>query len=151
VNKAQEQYTSPAVGSVAPLMSKQKDITGALLNSISPMLEKRGLLKGNMLLPIHERALVVHMKDYLNRHPKRAHKRYWIDTEQGLAVIHPETHIPLFFNTTGSTICSLCDGEHSIKEMLDTLQKKWSIPSKVLETDFMKFIILVEELDLVEL
>ncbi|PVX23288.1 MAG: hypothetical protein CW691_11040 [Candidatus Bathyarchaeum sp.] len=150
---SQGQYNSPAVGSIGPLMSKDgKDITGDIINSVSSLLAEKGIIKPNAAITIHHHKKVVHKKDYLNIFPKRLHAKQWIDTGNGLAVIHPGTSLPFFLNDTGSKICRLCDGEHTIKDMLNIFHKKWSsLPRKRLETDFLQFLLLVEELDLINL
>ena len=148
----QEQYNSPEVGSVAPLVSKQaKDLTGDLLNNLSSLLETRGLISHDTIMPMRHYKRVVQIKDYANRFPKRVHERHWIDAGKNLAVVHPATLIPFFLNEIGSKICRLCDGKHSVKEILDNFRKCSSLPRGRIETDFLKFLLLIQELDLIKL
>lgn len=151
--KPQEAYNPPGVGSIVPLRSQNaSDISAKLVKKISQLLQSNGYLEDFMILPFSEDKLNISMKDYLDAYPSRIHSEHWIDSGKQVSAIHPETYLPFFFNHTGSKIIRLFDGEHNLKEILNEFKKEWSaVPEKELEIDLIQFLLLVDELDLIEL
>jgi hypothetical protein len=102
------------------------------------------------ILPFREDKLIVSLKEYIDSYPSRIHNKHWIDSGKQVSVIHPETYLPFFFNFTGSKIIRLCDGKHKLQDILDTFKWNWPIiPEKDLEIDFLEFLLLLNELDLI--
>ncbi len=120
------------------------------MRKVALTLENKRLVPVGMAPKLSE-GLRVRLKDYLNKSPMRKHEKHWIDGGKQVAVFHPETFLPFFMNNEGSEICRLCSGGHNVGEMIEWSTRRWpSEPKEVLTKDFMKFLLLLEELDLIE-
>jgi len=150
--KAKASYRCPEIGTVFKLASNfAQDIQLGPIKDIAAVLEKQGLISDYMKPIGYCEALKVRLSDYLNKSPKRKYDKHWIDGGRQVAVFHPETCLPFFMNESGSKICRLCDGNHKIGRLIELSQKSWpSVNTKVLVRDLLKFLFLLEELDLVE-
>ena len=146
-----EKYEPPTAGSIIPLRSKfSKDPMTNLIGDLNSLLENKGLLDRNAIVPLVDHQYTVYLGDYIDKTPLRLHEEYWIDGGEQIAVINPETNIPFFFNCFGSKICRACDGEHSVRRILKVFEtENPTVPDKELHTDIMKFLLLLEEIDLI--
>jgi ribosomal protein S8 len=147
-----DKYDPPGVGSIVPLRSQYaRDISSILVKQLNQLLESEGYLEDFEILPLREDKLKINLKDFLDIYPSRIHDKHWIDSGKQISVIHPETYLPFFFNVTGSNIIRLLNGRHKIQDILDNLKNNWTnIEDMELEKDFIKFILLLEELDLIK-
>ena len=146
-------YTSPEIGTIIPLRSEySEDGRVHLVKKIADLLERKGLINDNSKPHAQAPELTIRLDEYVNKRPVRRHENRWIDGGRQLSIFHPETGLPFFLNISGSEICRLCNGKRKVGELLTWLKKEWrSVPDEVLVKDLMKFLFLLEELDLVEL
>lgn len=147
-----DDYDPPEVGTVFMLRSRYtEDARIGPVKRIATVLEKQGLISEYMKPVGYSDVLKVRLDDYVNKFPTRKHEEHWIDGGKQVAVFHPDTCLPFFLNGSGSGICKLCDGKHSVGELMARSRRKWPLSSKeVLVIDLMKFLLLLEELDLIE-
>lgn len=145
-------YESPEVGTIFPLRSKYaEEFRIDLLRKVAFVLENEGLIPVGMAPREQSEGLRIRLDDYLNKSPRRKHENNWIDGGKQVAVFHPDTFLPFFPNKTGSEICRLCNGKHTIGEMIGQSKRKWRFETEeILTKDLMKFLLLLEELDLIE-
>jgi hypothetical protein len=151
-DKNQEnEYDPPGIGTVSPLRSKYAaDIETDLVKKVGGILQERGLIGNDWAQPV-QKPLTVKLQDYVGKHPVRRHSNHWVQSSSQIAILHPETYLPFFLNSTGSDVCELCDGEHSVKEIIDALKTQWpSVSENILIKDLIKFLLLMEELGLIE-
>ncbi len=149
--KQETDYDSPGIGTVSPLRSKYApDIETDLVKKVGGILQERGLIGNDWAQP-PQKPLIVKLQDYVGKHPVRRHSNHWVRDSSQIAILHPETYLPFFLNPTATDICELCDGEHSVKEIIDAFKTQWiAVEEKTLTTDVLKFLILMEELGLIE-
>ncbi len=95
-------------------------------------------------------AYVVELDRYRNLVPFRKHADHWIDGGKQVAVYHPITCLPFFLNNSGSSLIRLFNKDTSVGQILSWAKKMWS-QSEDLDKDIMKFLLLLDELDLIEL
>jgi hypothetical protein len=148
----ENEYDPPGIGTISPLRSKYAtDVKTVLIEKMSPILEQQGLIEKDFWPPFPNEVIGVRLSEYGGKFPVRKHERHWIDGGEQIAVFHPETYLPFFLNPSGSKICKLCDGEHDIQTIINQFIKEWSfLPEEVLVRDLLKFLLLLEELDLIE-
>jgi hypothetical protein len=98
------------------------------------------------------RPLKIQLREYLHKHPARKYEKNWILSSCSAAVYHPRTGIPFWFNPTGSAICFLCDGQHSVQCLITELTKRFSSAScRQIVHDLLSFLLLLSERDLIDL
>jgi len=148
----ENEYDPPGVGTITLLRSRDaEDVRADLVKKIGLILENKGLISKDMVPPVESRGLRIRLNAYVNKYPVRKHEKHWVDGGRQIAVLHPETYLPFFLNASGSKICRLCDGEHTVKKIMTQLKNEWHFqPEKVLVRDLMKYLLLLEELDLIE-
>jgi hypothetical protein len=96
--------------------------------------------------------LKIQLDEYLCKHPMRKYETNWIFSSDSAAVYHPRTGIPFWFNPTGSAICFLCDGQHSVQCLITELTKRFSSTScRQIVHDLLSFLLLLSERDLIDL
>jgi len=149
---AGKKYESPEVGTVFPLSSAYaENVYEGLVKRIACVLEDKELIKENMKPKAPLRTLRVRLNEYMGKSPARKHKEHWIDAGNQIAVFNPNTFLPFFLNSSGSEIVKACDGKTKIDRILAQLTKEWnSISRHTLVRDLMQFLLLLEELDLIE-
>lgn len=147
----EKEYDSPGIGTISPLRSKYAgDIETDLVKKVGGILQERGLIGNDWLRPV-QKPLNIKLQDYTGKQPVRMHCTHWVRGSSQIAILHPETYLPFFLNQTASDICELCDNEHTVKEIIETLKIQWSsVPEKTLTEDLLKFLLLMEELGLIE-
>jgi hypothetical protein len=148
-----DEYDPPGIGTISPMASRYAEDAGAkFVSQIATVLEEKGQLSANAVPFVRHEALRIHLKDYLNKIPVRRHNKHWIDGGMKVAVFHPITNLPFFMNNSGSKICKLCDGKNSVSKIIEDFKKEWrdQKPDEVLIKDLMKFLLLLEELDLIK-
>ena len=146
------EYDSPGIGTVSPLRSKYAgDMETDLVKKVGGILQERGLIGDDWARPV-QKPLNIKLEDYIGKYPVRMHCNHWIRSSAQIAILHPETYLPFFLNQAASDICELCDGDHTINEILSTLKNNWPSGSeKTLTEDLLKFLLLMEELGLIEI
>jgi len=121
------------------------------LNCGYHVLENKGLISKDMVPTVQTKSLIIQLEEYADKYPVRRHERHWIDGGEQIAVLHPETYQPFFLNISGSKTCRLCDGNYNVGEIITQLKNEWHFLSeKVLVKDLLRFLLLLEELDLIE-
>jgi hypothetical protein len=145
-------YESPEVGTVFPLSSDYaENVYVDLVKKIACVLEDKELISETMKPKTPLPTLQIKLCEYMGKFPVRRHKEHWIDGGNQVAVFNPNTFLPFFLNPSGSKIIRLCDGKTKTGEIMTQLRKEWnSIPGGVLVKDLMQFMLLLEELDLIE-
>lgn len=125
--------------------------TTDLIKKISSVLRERGMIEASLMIPLEDNYLTFLLEDYIDSFPIRTHGKNWVAGGDQIAAFHPETNTPFFFNISGSMICKLCDGEHNIRDLISELRKEWpSEREDVLIRDLIRFLLLLEEIDLIE-
>jgi hypothetical protein len=148
-----DEYDPPGIGTIAPLFSAYaQNATKNFVKQIGSTLENKGLINAQANVFMPNKALKVRIENYRDKVPVRRHNNHWIDGRKQIAVFHPTTNLPFFINNSGSKICRLFDGKYTIAKLIDRFNKEWKLQkhSDVLTRDFMKFLLLLEELDLIE-
>jgi hypothetical protein len=148
-----DEYDPPGIGTIAPLFSAHaQDATKNFVKQIGLTLENKGLINAQSNVFMPHKPLKVRIDNYRDKTPVRRHNKHWIDGVKQIAVFHPITNLPFFINSSGSKICRLLDGKYTIAKLINRFNKEWQLqkPSDVLTRDFMKFLLLLEELDLIE-
>ena len=145
-------YDSPGIATIFPLWSKNaEDIYTDLVNRIGNTLKEKNLITEEVKLPEEKEYLIVKLGDYAKKYPIRKHFKHWVDGGEKLAGVHPDTYLPFFINISGSIICKFCDGQMNVEQIIEKLRKNWDfLPKETLEKDLLSFLLLLEELDLVE-
>ena len=128
-----------------------EDIGKKFVTQIASVLEDKGLLNTQVIPFTPQEALKVRLNDYLKKVPVRKHNRHWIDGGRKIAVFHPITNLPFFLNDSGSKICKLCNGKNTVTKIIQRFSKEWTTEKtdEILTKDLMKFLLLLEELDLI--
>jgi len=147
-----EEYEAPEVGTVTRLKSRYADTTGLdLVKKIAVALENKGWITGDMMPVGYVEKLRIRLDDYVNKYPVRMHQQNWVDGGKQVAVMNADTLFPFFFNNLGSRICKFCDGKRTVGEMIAMTSEEFQgISHQVLNEDILKFLLLLEELDLIE-
>lgn len=147
-----KEYDPPGIGTVFPLRSKfAEDPRTIFVKSLAYVLGNNGLIRENAKPAGHNGALRIHLNEYMHKSPVLMHKKHWIDGGRQIAVFHPSTSFPFFLNNFASSICRLCTGKHNIEEIIAWSRKEWPFMSpQVIVEDLMKFLLLLEELDLIK-
>ncbi|MHA2208428.1 MAG: PqqD family peptide modification chaperone [Candidatus Thorarchaeota archaeon] len=148
----ESEYDPPRIGTISPLRSKHaRDGELEFIEKAGSVLEREGLISREMVQAIEYEHLRVRLEAYIDKYPRRRHGQHWVDGGNQIAVIHPDTYIPFLLDAYGSQICRLCDGEHTIGDLIPLLRRDWHIlPQSVLVRDLLAFLLLLEELDLIE-
>lgn len=143
-------YDSPAVATIFPLRSSHvEDVFTDLVNKIGTALKEKNLITDEV--KEEKEYLIINLEDYAKKYPVRKHYRHWVDGGEHIAGIHPDTYLPFFINFSGSIICRLCDSQLNVEQIAEKLQEMWiPLPEEELMNDLMSFLLLLEELDLVE-
>jgi len=146
-------YASPEVGTVIPLRSEHSEDSKILLaKKIADAIENEGWISSYLKPHAQAPELTVRIDEYMDMRPVRKHENRWIDGGKQLSVLHPDTCLPFFLNSSGSEICRLCNGKHTIRGLIVWLKKEWCfIPDEILVKDLMQFLLLLKELDLLEI
>jgi hypothetical protein len=149
----QTEYDPPTIGGLIPLRScKVDEPSSELVEDIGSILVEKGLITNEMVPKVQPKVFKIRLSEYICKKPVRKHEDHWVDGGDRLAVIHPETYLPFFINSSGSKICRLCDGEHGIGDIIAKFKAEWNfVPDKTLVEDIIKLLLLLEELDFVEL
>lgn len=147
------EYDPPAVATIFPLRSKNAgDIKTELAVRIGEVLAQEKMIDCQVSFPDDGTGITIIFDEFVGMHPVRKHRKYWIDGGSQVVGIHPDTYIPFFINSTGSEICRLCDGEKSVSTMISDLNALWpDVQASVLTRDLVSFLLLLEELDLVDI
>jgi hypothetical protein len=146
------EYDPPGIGTISPMTSRYaEDIGKKFVTQIASVLEDKGLLNTQVIPFTPQEALKVRLNDYLKKVPVRKHNRHWIDGGRKIAVFHPITNLPFFLNDSGSKICKLCNGKNTVTKIIQRFSKEWTTEKtdEILTKDLMKFLLLLEELDLI--
>ncbi len=148
----EEEYDHPAVATLFPLRSRNaEDSSIDLVRRIGAVLKEKELIETEVDLP-GQKYLEVQYEEYARKRPVRKHTEHWVDGGEQIAGIHPDTFLPFFLNSSGSTICRLCEGNLCIEEMLEELKLQWPfLPEEILLNNLLSFLLLLQEMDLVEL
>lgn len=147
------EYDPPGIGTISPMTSRYAEDVGAqFVKQIGSALEDKGLINRGAIPFIPQNGAKVRLVDYLKKVPVRKHNEHWIDGGKQVVVFHPITNLPFFMNRTGSRVCKLCNGEHSVAKIIAKFRKEWTSQKsdETLTKDLMKFLLLAEELDLIE-
>jgi hypothetical protein len=149
---AETDYDPPGIGSLMPLRSQYADDSGSeFMKEIGAFLMEKGLISEDMIPTVEPKFLRIRLSDYVGKVPVRKHKDHWVDSGDQIVILHPETYIPFFVNSSGSKICRLCDGEHSVGDIIKEIKAaNSSLPEKVLIEDLIKMLLLLEETDFLE-
>jgi hypothetical protein len=122
-----------------------------MIKEIASLLENKGMIGEAMKPTGCSEQLGVRLEEYLANIPQRKYRSQWIDTGNQIAVVHPETFFPFFFNRSGSRIIKRCDGKRTIRQIVLQEKRTWpSIDRLELAKDVVRFFFLLDELDLVE-
>jgi hypothetical protein len=149
--RQKDDYFPPAVGTVLPLRSKYADdIRLDLVKKVADILENMNFISQNMKPRDHKEQLKIRLHEYLLKFPVRKLSGFWIDGGRQVAVFNPDSFLPFFMNRTGSRICRLCNGECSVREIINKSKRRYMVAEEVFLQDLMKFLLLLEELDLLE-
>lgn len=150
--KAKEDYSPPEIGTVLSLRSQYaEDVRLAPIKIIAAVLENNGLISDYMKPVGFADVYIVELDRYRNRIPSRKHADHWIDGGKQVSVYHPIICLPFFLNNSGSIISRLFNKDTSVGQILNWAEKRWSQSKENLDEDIMKFLLLLEELDLIEL
>jgi len=89
-------------------------------------------------------------EDSVNKRPLRLYKRNWIDVNEEVAVtsLSGET---FWLNETAAFIWKLCDGKHSIKDIVDSLIEGYDVDRSTAIDDVFEIIWSLEERKLIGL
>jgi hypothetical protein len=122
-----------------------------MIKEIASLLENKGLIGEAMKPTGCSEQLEIRLEEYLANIPQRKYRSQWIDTCNQIAVVHPETFFPFFFNRYGSRIIKRCNGKRTIRQIVLQAKRTWpSIDRLELAKDIVRFFFLLDELDLVE-
>jgi hypothetical protein len=148
----EDDYDYPAVATLFSLRSRNaEDSSIDLVRRIGTVLGEKDLISSVVTLP-DQKYLEVQYEEYAKKRPIRKHPEHWVDGGEQIAGIHPDTFLPFFINPSGSVICRLCKGNLCIEEMLEELKLLWPFLSEdILLNNLLSFLLLLEEMDLVEL
>jgi len=148
---APEEDDDPAIGTVIPLRSEySEDLKLHLVNDVLHVIENMGLIYPTMQAVSSNRHIKVRMEDYLNKFPVRRHEGYWVDGGSQVAVFQPDSFLPFFLNKSGSRICRMCNCKNSVREIINDAKNRSKMPDKSVVERVTRFLLLLEELDLVE-
>jgi hypothetical protein len=145
-------FDLPLVATIFPLRSRYaEDVSTELVNTIGALLKEEHYIQEAMHIQDSVKAREIDMEDYRNKHPVRRHRRHWIDGGDKIGGVQPDTALPFFINPVGSKICRLCDGTNTTDGIIRTMKKDWGfLPREAVVTSVMSFLLLLEELDLLE-
>jgi hypothetical protein len=145
-------FDPPVVATIFPLRSRYaEEVSTELVNTIGTLLQEKNYIGKSVAVQDSRKALDIKLEDYIRKHPTRKHSRHWIDGGDQIGGVQPDTVLPFFINPTGSRICRLCDGRNSTGEIFHLMKKTWRfLPEKTLINSMMSFLLLLEELDLIE-
>jgi hypothetical protein len=144
-------YVSPEVGTVFPLNSKYSEDVGLdFVKKIAYILENEGLIDSYMIPASQVERLEISFDAYVNKCPLRKNKEYWNDGIKQVSAFHPDSFLPFFMNESGSRLCRLCNGKQNIGSILKKLTQQYRVSQETLFEDVLKFLFLLEELDLIE-
>ncbi len=146
-------YDPPVVASISPLRSRHApEAKAELAAAIGGLLRDKELIDREIAIPDKNEPLRIELEDYARKYPVRRHCECWVDGGDQIAGLHPDTYLPFFINSSGSTICRLCNGEKSIGQIIARSRELWpSQHDETLVNDLMSFLLLLEEMDLIEL
>jgi len=147
----EEDYNPPSVSTFSYIKSKDsRDEFIDIFNEMGIILKERKLIDKEIHLA-QRRKLIVQYNDYSARRPTRKYLEKWISDGDCIAGIHPITYLPFFMNSSGSTICRFCEGKMDIERMCEELNSLYpSIEKSILLNDLLSFLLLLEEMDLLE-
>jgi len=145
------EYDAPAVSTFSYFGSKDShDAAIDLLNDVGSVLREKKLLDKEVQLEQRKKLMIRH-NDYSKKHPTIKYSERWIDDGNCIAGVHPNTYLPFFLNSTGAAICRLCDREMDINSISRELNGLFpSMDYNVLLKDLLSFLLLLEEMDLIE-
>jgi hypothetical protein len=148
-----DKYEHPKVGTVFDLRSRYTEDAGlGFVKRLGFELEKKGLISEDMRPTGYIEKLRAKIGELIDKTPMRKHEGHWVDGGIQVAVFDPDTFFPFFFNASGSRICRLCDGKHTIKEIISKSGADLAMLAKsALAKDIVRFLLLLEELGLIEL
>jgi hypothetical protein len=147
-----EDYDPPSVSTFSYIKSKDsRDEFIDIFNDMGIILKERKLIDKEIRLT-QRRKLIVQYNDYSSSRPTRKYSEKWISDGDHIAGIHPITYLPFFMNSSGTTICRLCEGEIDIEMICKELNSLYpSIEKSIILNDLLSFLLLLEEMDLLEL
>jgi hypothetical protein len=145
-------FDPPVVATIFPLRSRYaEEVSTELVNTIGTLLKKKKYIKKEVTIQDSGKAREIDLKEYVSKHPVRKHRRHWIDGGDKIGGVQPETALPFFINPAGSLICRLCDGKNTTGEIIGQMKKTWCfLPGESVLNIVMSFLLLLEELDLIE-
>jgi hypothetical protein len=144
-------YDPPEVGTVFPLRSNYaEDFRLDFVKKVASVLENMNLISLNMKSFGHIERMKIRIDEYVNKIPVRKQKGCGIDGGKQVSVFHPDSFLPFFMNSSGSRISRLCNGNHTIGEIITRSKGRRDVAEETLVEDVMKFLLLLEELDLIE-
>ena len=145
-------YESPEVGTLFPLSSVYaENIYVGVVKRIADVLAEKGLISEYMKPLAPPLVLLVRFSEYASKVPVRKHCGKWIDGGDQVVVFHPDTFVPFFLNYSASRIAKMCDGKTNVEKLLRLLKKDETFErTGHLVEDLMRFLLLLEELDLIE-
>ena len=147
----EEEYDPPAVLTFSYFKSKDsQDGFIDVLNDMGAILKERKLIDKEIRLSQREK-LAIKYNDYSKKHPTRKYSEKWIEDGNRIAGVHPITYLPFFLNSTGTTICKLCEGKMDVDDISKELNGMFpSTDGYILLKDLLSFLLLLEEMDLME-
>jgi hypothetical protein len=147
----ENEYDTPAVSTFSYFGSKDsQDVAIDLLNDMGLVLKEKKLLDKDVRLA-QRKKLAIRYNDYSKKYPTIKYSERWIDDGKCIAGVHPNTYLPFFLNSTGSTICRLCEGKMDIDGISGELNRIFpSVDNHMLLKDLLSFLLLLEEMDLME-
>lgn len=147
----EEEYDPPAVLTFSYFQSKDsQDRIIDSLNDMGVILKERKLIDKEICLS-QRKKLAIRYNDYSKKHPTRKYSEKWIEDGNRIAGVHPTTYLPFFLNSTGSTICKLCEGKIDVESISRELNRMFpSVSDYILLKDLLSFLLLLEEMDLME-
>ena len=144
-------YESPAIATFSYFRSKYShDIAMDLMTDMGSVLKEKKLLDKEVRFA-QRKKLAIRYKDYSEKYPTIKYSERWIDDGNCIAGVHPYTYLPFFLNAVGSTTCRLCDGKKNINNISAELNRLFpSTDNNILLKDLLSFLLLLEEMDLIE-
>ena len=146
------EYEPPEVGTVFRLRSRYaEDARLEIVRKMASALEDKGLITEDMKPVGYSERLRIRLDEYVRKIPARKHEGHWIDGGAQVAVFNPDTFFPFFFNHHGSQICRLCDGISTVGQIVaSSAKERPTVIERALTEDIIRFLLLLEELDLIE-
>lgn len=97
------------------------------------------------------RVIKLKLKNYEKKLPKRLSEAWgWSKKEGKGEVIEPFSGNPYWLNPTGFLIWKLCDGKHTVENIIDAVSSEYDVSRQLAIKDTLGFLLSLQELRLVE-